>query len=261
MSSSGIGGDPVANGVSRRKALKLSAVTALGAALPATGRSAPVPAKATVRYNAEYKGERLGRVAFPMGGIGAGMICLEGTGALSHFSLHHRPQIYNEPCTFAAVCIKGKRNIARVLEGPVPRWKLFNRPGTGNGASGTSYGLPRFREAVFRAKFPFGIVTLRDKDVPLAVEITGWSPFEPNDPDNASLPVAGLEYRFTNKSSAAIEAVFSWNARNFMVIGNNPGEVLPTAGGFILRCEASKDKPHEEGAFSATVDDPAVKVN
>ena len=29
------------------------------------------------------RGERLDRIAFPVGGIGAGMISLEGTGALS----------------------------------------------------------------------------------------------------------------------------------------------------------------------------------
>jgi uncharacterized protein (DUF608 family) len=35
--------------------------------------------------------------------------------------------------------------------------------------------------------------------MPLEVEITGWSPFEPGDADNASLPVAALEYHFTNR--------------------------------------------------------------
>ena len=54
--------------------------------------------------------------------------------------------------------------------------------------------------------------------MPLQVEITGWSPFEPGDPDNASLPVAALEYRFTNHTRKAQEAVFSWNARNFMPV-------------------------------------------
>ena len=33
------------------------------------------------------RGERLNRIAFPMGGIGAGMLSLEGTGALSQVSL------------------------------------------------------------------------------------------------------------------------------------------------------------------------------
>ncbi len=54
-------------------------------------------------YNGAYEGPSLNRVAFPIGGIGAGMICLEGTGALSHVSVRNEPDIYNEPCTFAAV--------------------------------------------------------------------------------------------------------------------------------------------------------------
>ena len=33
-------------------------------------------------YNSAYKGDHLNHIAFPMGGIGAGMICLEGTGVL-----------------------------------------------------------------------------------------------------------------------------------------------------------------------------------
>ncbi|MCX6910922.1 MAG: GH116 family glycosyl hydrolase [Verrucomicrobia bacterium] len=251
--------------LTRREALKLSAITAVGAVLPtgcaSTGAVASRKRSAKGRYDGEYSGERLNRVAFPMGGMGAGMICLEGTGALSHFSLRHRPEVFNEPCTFAAVCVKGKKNVARVLEGPVPGWKLFGQPGTGNGVNGASFGLPRFREASFRTRFPFGVVTLRDKDVPLAAEITGWSPFEPNDADNASLPVAAMEYRFTNKSSAPVEAVFSWNARNFMAIRDNPQWVLATPGGFVLKGGPGKDKPHEEGAFSATVTEPGVKVN
>jgi len=32
-----------------------------------------------------------------MGGIGAGMICLEGTGALSHVSIKNKPEIFMNP--------------------------------------------------------------------------------------------------------------------------------------------------------------------
>lgn len=49
-------------------------------------------------YNAECTGDRLNRVAFPMGGLGVGMICLEGRGALSHVSLRNKPEVFNEPC-------------------------------------------------------------------------------------------------------------------------------------------------------------------
>ena len=45
-------------------------------------------------YNTLYEGEQLKRIAFPMGGIGAGMICLDGNGSFSHISLRHRPRIH-----------------------------------------------------------------------------------------------------------------------------------------------------------------------
>jgi uncharacterized protein (DUF608 family) len=266
--------------VPRRDFLKISAATvgALGAAGAAPeGGAAPPQAAAeraagpqsasasrrggSSRYNGVYTGERLNRVAFPMGGMGAGMICLEGTGALSHVSLRHKPEVFHEPLTFAAICVKGGTNVARVLEGPVPDWKKFGAPGSGNGASGTSFGLPRFRQATFRARFPFGIVTLEDPDVPLRVEITGWSPFEPGDADNASLSVAAIEYRFSNPTNEPIEAVFSWNARNFMAVGQNAREVAQAPGGFILSGAGDKERGWEAGAFSAAVGDPAVKVN
>ncbi len=212
-------------------------------------------------YNSLYTGKHLNRVAFPMGGIGAGMICLEGVGALSHVSLRGHADVFNEPLMFAALSMtvpagSQSRRLARVLEGPVPMWKAFGVPGAGNGLGGTSYGLPRFVEASFEARFPFGTVTLRDPKIPLDVTLTGWSPFTPGDADSSSLPVAALEYRFANPTGAPIEAVFSFHARNFFVPPNAPlGAVLAAEGGFTLAL------PEERAAFSATVDDGAVAVN
>jgi uncharacterized protein (DUF608 family) len=260
----------------RRKFLKLSAATvgAVGGLSNASGYGPGSPSnsqpgnkknRGTRRsarpFNSEYTGEHLNHVALPLGGIGAGMICLEGTGALSHVSLRNRPEVFNEPCVFAAISVKGKESIARLLEGPVPTRKIFGPPGTGNGAGGTTYGLPRFAAASFKTRFPFGSVGLSDPDVPLKIEITGWSPFEPGDADNSSLPVAALEYRFANTSKAAIEAVFSFNAKNFMASGSNPQAVRPMAGGFILWSGAPKERPWEEGAFSAAVSEAEVKIN
>jgi uncharacterized protein (DUF608 family) len=262
----------------RRKFLRLSAATmgavgSLGAAPAAelerahSYHSAGVKtARAANRrgrrpYNGEYAGDYLNQVAFPLGGIGAGMLCLEGTGALSHVSLRNHPDVFNEPCVFAAISVKGKRPGARVLEGPVPTRKLFGAAGTGNGAGGSTYGLPRFADATFKTHFPFGVVTLTDPQLPLGVEITGWSPFEPGDADNSSLPVAALEYRFTNRSNGPVEAMFSFNAKNFMPAGSNPQAVRPVGGGFILWGGGPKEKPWEEATFSATVSEPGVKVN
>ena len=259
------------SGLKRRDFLKLSATTvsALGVAGMGTSTTTAAPAdgdrspraRGKARYNTTYTGATLRRVAFPMGGLGAGMICLEGTGALSHVSLRNRPEVFHEPVTFGAICVKGATPIARVLEGPVPDWKKFGQPGSGNGATGTTFGLPRFRSARFRARFPFATVTLTDPDLPLTVALTGWSPFEPGDADNSSLPVAALEYSFTNKTNRPVEAVFSWNARNFMVVGRNANTVKPLRDGFVFSSLAPQDRGWEEGAFSATTSDPEVTVN
>ncbi len=257
------------HGMPRRDFLKASVATAgaLGASGAAAGEGAAGEPSAgagavqkALRYNDIYTGDRLNRVALPMGGIGAGMICLEGTGALSHVSLRHKPDVFNEPAVFSAVSIRGPKKVARVLEGPVPRWKAYGKEGTGNGSAGMTHGLPRFAEATFRTRFPAGVIELRDPRLPLRVEITGWSPFIPGDPDNSSLPVAALEYRFTNPGSDPVEAVFSFNARNFMATGNGQA-IRPAPGGFVLYQAGSDEKPWEEGGFCAAVDDEAVKVN
>lgn len=100
-------------------------------------------------FNGKYQKEYLDKIAFPIGGIGAGMFCLEGTGAISHVSLRHHPDVMNEPYTFAAIYVKGVENGAKVLEGQVPTWKLFGPAQSGLGRGDKTYGLPRFEEAVF----------------------------------------------------------------------------------------------------------------
>jgi len=221
-------------------------------------------------YNGAYTGPYLNRVAFPIGGIGAGMFCLEGTGAISHVSVRNRMQFFNEPCTFATICVKGDENTARVLEGPVPSWKIFGAAGTGNGAGENAFGLPRFRDASFIARFPFGTVTLKDEKIPLNVALTGWSPFIPGNADDSSLPVGALEYHFKNPGSSSVEAVFAYNTKNFMSTAGNvrhfresdvTNTILPIKNGFILWQSGTEEKPSDEGAFAVFVDDDNAVVD
>ena len=212
-------------------------------------------------FGVPYAGDRLNRIAFPLGGLGAGMVCLEGTGAFSHVSLRHQPDVFNSPLMFAALGVKGHPELARVLEAPVPEWKLFGGPGTANGAGGTSYGLPRLAAGTFLARFPFAMAVMRDRRPPIEVTLTGWSPFEPNDPDGSSLPVAGLEYRVVNRGRTRLDAVFSFHARNFMGTRDKPQAVRALDGGFELWGGADTDKPWEAGSFAVVVDEPGTTVD
>lgn len=213
-------------------------------------------------YNDWYTGEFLSRVAFPLGGIGAGMFSIEGSGALSQFSLRNRPAVHNEPMVFAGLYVKDSEAGSRVLEGPVPTWKAFGMPGSANGQGGKTWGLPRFKSSVFMARFPFASVGLEQPGLPLQCKITAWSPFIPNDPDNCSLPVAALEYSFKNASDKEQEAVFSYNAHNFMATGQG-ASVKGIRGGFALCQAPTEEKPQDEGAFAVTVlgDEPRVNLH
>ncbi len=221
-------------------------------------------------FNQSYQGPFLNRVAFPLGGIGAGMVCLEGSGCISHVSVRNTPEIFKEPFMFAAISIQGNKKVAKVLEGPVPTNKIFGKPGTGNGAGQTSYGFPRFNKSSFNAQFPFGRVELQDEKMPMDISLVGWSPFIPTDEDNSSLPVAAIEYEFKNTSNQPIEGVFSYHAYNFMKIDRSSefggqyeggGSIQKMKNGFVLAQKCYKDKPHYKGDFGIFTTDKNVVVD
>jgi len=210
-------------------------------------------------FNGDYTGKYLDRVSFPIGGIGAGMFCMDGTGSLSHLSINNKPEIFNEPFSFAAISIKGRKDGAKVLEAQVPEWKMFGPGGSGNGGAGRNYGLPRFKSGRFLPRFPFASLELEDSDIPLAVEVTGWSPFIPTDADNSSLPVGAMEYKFKNNSSSDIEAVFSWNSRN--IISEGSGRILSVKNGFIMTKNAEDSTLIGKTGFLVSVDDDNAVVD
>ncbi len=252
--------------LSRRSFVQKSVMVSAG--IPVAGAllqaCAENEGKATSKraFNNKYENEYLNRIAFPIGGMGAGMFCLEGTGAISHMSIRHRPQIFNEPCVFAAIHVKGLPNGSKVIEGQSPEWKRFGLSGAANGLGNTSWGLPRFRETSFLVRFPFADLEFKDEDLPIDVQLKGWSPFIPTDEDHSSLPVGAFEYTFHNNSQKEVEAIFSYNTRNFLQI-NNKGvsTVKAMPNGFILSQTGTKEEPHLQADFAIYTDDPQTKVN
>lgn len=221
------------------------------------------------KYNESYSKDYLNRVAFPIGGIGAGMYCMEGTGYFSHMSVRNRPEIFHEPGMFATLYVKGIENGAKVLEGQVPERHKFGKvraPGASEsalgGSGGSGYGLPRFTDASFTARFPFGIVNLKDEDMPVTVTIKGWSPFIPTDADNSSLPVGIIEYTLENESNESLETVFSFHSKNFMwVWGRGVQSIKPMKNGFVLSQTGTPEEPFFQGEFAIFTDQPNTVVN
>ena len=186
--------------------------------------STPYP-KSTLfaeREPRRFSGEDAVQVAMPLGGIGAGCVCLNAQGGLQDFSIRNVPATSALPdghsptdAAFATVYFPD-RGLARLLEGPLPSGRIYNQGLKSQGArSGGHEGLPRFRRAVFQGEYPFGTVELTDPDLPLAVTITGFNPFIPLDDKNSSLPCAILEYTFTNATEQVAPFEFSYHISHF----------------------------------------------
>jgi len=222
-----------------------------------------------------YEQDKTEHIAFPIGGIGAGMFCVEGSGMLSNFSLRHAPNLQKEPGVYAAVTVLGKENASRLIEGPVTNQKVFggmsrNPEGFGTGCPHTNYGLPRFSRNTFSASFPFCEVDMADDTLPLSAKLTAWSPFTPKDTDNSSLPVGSLEYTLTNTSDASVDGVFYFCAPNFISPESDnrtpdeakgamvkPLSVAKENGFTLYQPAGGRDRFYDTGWFNITADEKA----
>ena len=210
----------------------------------------------------KYKNNQLNYIAFPLGGLGAGMMPITGYGAFTKVSLRHTPNLEGDVCQFSAICVKGKKNKALVLEGalsPVFCNDLLLEWG------GDYHGLPRFDKNNFESEFPFANITLSDDDFPLDVLISAWSPFVPGNADDSSLPFAGIEYTFENKTDKPIEATYSYNSKNLINLYHkkklNLGKVTKKGNSLIFIQQPDENAEWEEGYFAATILDDKCSIN
>src|SRR5687767_2128007 len=121
------------------------------------------------------------QISMPMGGIGAGCICLNGYGGVQDFSIRHKPDLSALPdghrvdhAAFALLHIKGATPVTKLLEGPIPPEKLYDQGLQAQGyRHGGHEGMPRFENATFENGYPFGRVLLEDDRLPLRATVTG----------------------------------------------------------------------------------------
>jgi len=262
----------------RREFLATTSSAALGAAVPFAGSQLDSPAADTpaapgaeaLPYSTEelfsngpqrtYSGDRAAQIAMPLGGIGAGCICLNGYGGLQDFSIWNRPATTALPegysgtkAAFAILHIKGAAPVTKLVEGPFPALKIYDQGLQGEGYHrGGFEGFPRFEKCVFKGEYPFGEAKISDTAVPLDITLTAWNPFIPLDDKNSGIPCAILEYTFHNKSLRSVEYEFSYHLSH-LAPGCNRDEsasrntVIPEKGVFLHNLE----KPNSEGYGSA----------
>src|SRR5260370_41979390 len=136
----------------RREFLITTSSAALGAAVPMADDQARLPASDAavtaasegLPYSSEelfqngphrtFTGDRATQIALPLGGIGAGCICLNGYGGLQDFSIGNHPATTAMPegfapsrAAFAILHIKGTSPVTKLVEGPLPVLKIYDQ--------------------------------------------------------------------------------------------------------------------------------------
>ena len=159
-----------------------------------------------------FSGDHLDRVAFPLGGIGAGQVNLGGSGNFRDFSIANRPALGKQPMTFAAIYAKpkGGDSVARLIEGPLTPSRVANGSIGGPGSAGHE-GYPHMAAATFRGEFPFAALRFTDPTLPLKVSFEAFSPFVPLDVKHSAMPAGILKYSFANPTKKTVEAFFTFN--------------------------------------------------
>jgi len=216
-----------------------------------------------------FRDEKLLQIAMPLGGLGAGCVCLNGYGGIQDFSIRNHPETSAIPdqwdrtdAAFALLHIKG--GATKLVEGPLPKELIYAQSTQGQGyRKGDYHGLPRFKENVFRGQFPFGTVELSDPGMPVSVSIEGWSPFIPLDDVNSGIPAALLNYTFSNTSSESVEFEFSYHfahpARPEDDDRSTRNRAMP-GGAYLYNTEDPASTKFGSAAVAVAGHDPKIKA-
>ncbi len=204
-------------GTGRRDFLKqVTTATALHP-LVSTASKEKIDALSTPRSAIEFprvfRGNQLGTIAFPLGGIGTGSISLGGRGQLRDWEIFNRPDKGNSPeYAFPCIWVKRRRGkaVTKILEGSLqPPYEGEMGLGWANAP-----GMPRLEGTVFSGAFPFATVDFADPSLPVTARLEAFSPFVPIDPESSSLPVAVLRYRVHNPGPGDARVAIAWNLSN-----------------------------------------------
>ncbi len=263
----------------RREFMAITSSAALGAAVPVAGTQPGAPASDTPPipisdgpYSSQelfergpqrtFSGDATTQIAMPLGGIGAGCICLNGYGGLQDFSIWNRPSTTALPqgfspsqAGFAILHVKGASPVTKLVEGPFPVLKIYDQGLQGEGyRRGGFEGFPRFQKCVFKGEYPFGEARISDSAIPLQVSLLAWNPFIPLDDKNSGIPCAILEYTLHNSSPRTVEYELSYHLSHLAPgcgedLSASRNTVIPERGVFLHNVE----KPNAEGYGSASL--------
>lgn len=147
------------------------------------------------------------RCGVPMGGIGAGKIELSRDGWFRNITINNNldAPFYAPAQCFSALWVKtGEKTMACALRDEAVM------------------GLPPVEQLDFIGKYPVAQLKYKDKDLPVAVQLTAFSPIIPYNVDDSALPGVVLEFEVANNTQAPVETAVAMSWENLLGCGGRP---------------------------------------
>lgn len=173
-----------------------------------------------------YRGEKCKEISFPVGGMGAGCIGLDGTGRFRDWEIFNRPNkgSVNGFSHFAVKVEDGGQVLdARVLNAdlqPPYMGMLSDSHENANYGFGPSRyllsGVPHFEDSEFVGRFPFAQVNFLDGTFPGRAGLRAFNPFIPLDEENSSLPAGFYTVEIENTRERPLQYTVALSLNNPM---------------------------------------------
>lgn len=145
-----------------------------------------------------HRGEYLGDIRLPVGGVGVGSVQMDGQGRRVAWQLWRNFTEFTLPHSLFAVraSVGNKPPVVRVLqtvgEGPLPAMKALS----------------------FRGEYPFGWYEFDDPDLPVQVSLEVYSPMIPLDAKNSAIPCAIYNLTVENRGKNSVDVSFLATQQN-----------------------------------------------
>ena len=168
-----------------------------------------------------FSGERLREVRFPLGGIGAGGVSMDGGARFVDWQIANRPNMESYG-GFSHIAVRAEKNgkviDARALNGPLaaPYMGKGLQPDGGytrGPQRETMAGVPHFNDVTMTAHFPFAEYRF-EGDFPGKAKLRAFSPFEPMNDFDSSLPSGLFEVQLKNDTADELEYAIAFTLYN-----------------------------------------------
>ena len=193
-----------------------------------------------------YRGETLGGISLPTGGIGSGSIQMDGGARRPIWQAFGNYNQIEIPNSFFAVRARteGDDAIVRALQ------------------TSPAGPFPAMKDLTFKGEYPFGWYDFQDPQMPVQVSLETFNPLIPLDEKNSAIPCAIYSFTAKNQSGKRVQVSFLATQQNAVgysqhvdLVGRshehykgNINEVLREPGATILHMTTNGHSP-EAGGF------------